>query len=80
MQRKIVHEIKLQKSVILLLSILAIGVFVNAFGPVFSIREAMAQLTGGSRAQPFTLVLKNSDNIVGTQESFKMDFDCSGCN
>ena len=41
--RTIKHEVKLQKSVIIILGILAVGVCANAFAPAFSITEAMAQ-------------------------------------
>ena len=47
-KRVIEHEIKLQKSVIVVLGILAIGVFANAFTPAFSVKEALAQSLGGS--------------------------------
>ena len=40
--RTIKHEVKLQKSVIVILGILAIGVFANAFAPVFKVEEAQA--------------------------------------
>ena len=40
--RTIKHEIKLQKSVIVILGILAVGVFLNAFAPAFSIKDALA--------------------------------------
>ena len=43
--RKITHEVKLQKSVIIILAVLAVGVMANAFAPAFSIKEAMAQLS-----------------------------------
>ena len=46
--RTIKHEIKLQKSVVVILGILAIGVCANAFAPAFSIKEAMAELYSGS--------------------------------
>ena len=46
--RTIKHEIKLQKSVIVILGILAVGVFANAFAPAFTIKDAMAQMLGGS--------------------------------
>ena len=46
--RTIKHEIKLQKSVIVILGILAIGVFANAFAPAFTIKEAMAEYLSGS--------------------------------
>ena len=40
--RTIKDEIKLQKSVIIILAILAIGVFANAFAPAFTIKDALA--------------------------------------
>lgn len=40
--RTIKHEIKLQKSVIIILGVLAVGVFANAFAPVFSVKDAKA--------------------------------------
>ena len=39
--RTIKHEVKLQKSVIVILAVLAIGVCANAFAPAFSVTEAM---------------------------------------
>lgn len=42
--RTIKHEIKLQKSVVVILGILSVGVFLNAFAPAFSINDAVAQL------------------------------------
>ena len=44
--RKITHEVKLQKSVIIILAVLAIGVMANAFAPAFSIKDALAQSLG----------------------------------
>ena len=46
--RTIKHEIKLQKSVIVILGILAVGVFANAFAPAFTIKEAMAEYLNGT--------------------------------
>ena len=46
--RTIKHEIKLQKSVIIILGVLAIGVFANAFAPAFSIKDALAENISGS--------------------------------
>ena len=40
--KTIKHEVKLQKSVIILLGFLAFGVCANAFSPAFSIKEAKA--------------------------------------
>ena len=42
--RTIKHEVKLQKSVIILLGVLAFGVCANAFAPAFTIKDAMAEL------------------------------------
>ena len=42
--RTIKHEVKLQKSVIILLGFLAFGVCANVFLPVFSAKEALAEL------------------------------------
>ena len=47
-KRVIEHEIKLEKSVKIILGILAIGVFLNAFAPVFDVRKAFA-LDSGDR-------------------------------
>jgi hypothetical protein len=44
--RTIKHEVKLQKSVIIILAILALGVFANAFAPVFKVGEAQATYVG----------------------------------
>ena len=46
--RKITHEVKLQKSVIIILGVLAVGVMANAFAPAFSVRDALAQVTQGT--------------------------------
>jgi hypothetical protein len=40
--RKITHEVKLQKSVIVILAVLAIGVLANAFAPALDVRSAWA--------------------------------------
>ena len=45
--RTIKHEVKLQKSVIIILGILAVGVFANAFAPTFSIKDAQARMQLG---------------------------------
>ena len=47
-KRVVEHEIKLEKSVKIILGVLAFGVFLNAFAPVFSVREALAELSSGS--------------------------------
>ena len=57
--KTIKHEIKLQKSVVVILGILAVGIFANAFAPAFSIKEAMAQGLMGS----ISVDLKHSGRI-----------------
>ena len=41
-KRVVEHKIKLEKSVIIILGVLAFGVFLNAFAPVFDVRKAFA--------------------------------------
>ena len=41
-KRVVEHEIKLEKSVKIILGVLAFGVFLNAFAPVFDVRKAFA--------------------------------------
>jgi hypothetical protein len=41
-KRTVEHEIKLEKSVKVILGVLAFGVFLNAFAPVFDVRNAFA--------------------------------------
>ena len=48
-KRVVEHEIKLEKSVKVILGVLAFGIFLNAFAPAFSIREAFAELYTGSQ-------------------------------
>ena len=60
MQKKIQHEIKLEKSVKVILGILAVGLLVNAFNPQdFGIKEALAELNNGS-----ILNIKHSGRIT----------------
>ena len=44
-KRVVEHEIKLEKSVKIILGVLALGVLLNAFAPAFSVREAFAELS-----------------------------------
>ena len=43
-KRVVEHKIKLEKSVKIILCVLAFGVFLNAFAPVFDVRKAFAEL------------------------------------
>ena len=47
-KRVVEHEIKLEKSVKIILGVLALGVLLNAFAPAFSVKEAFAELGGAS--------------------------------
>ena len=46
-ERKVVHEIKFQRSTTVILAALVFGVILNAIGPELSIKSAMAELYGG---------------------------------
>ena len=48
-KRVVEHKIKLEKSVKIILGVLAFGVFLNAFTPVFDVRKAFAELDDGDR-------------------------------
>ena len=47
--RKITHEIKLEKSVKIIIGIFAIGVFLNVFSPLLETKSALADLDSGDR-------------------------------
>ena len=47
--KKIVHEVRLQKSVVIILGALAFGVCANVFAPAFKIEKALAQLSYGDK-------------------------------
>ena len=47
-KRVVEHEIKLEKSVKIILGVLAFGVLLNAFAPAFDVRKAFAELSSGS--------------------------------
>jgi len=42
-KRVVEHEIKLEKSVKIILGVLALGVLLNAFAPVLDVKEAFAR-------------------------------------
>ena len=54
-KRVIEHEIKLEKSVKIILGVLAFGVLLNAFAPVFDVRKAFAA-TLGSATKPLWII------------------------
>jgi hypothetical protein len=48
-ERKVIHEVKLQKSVVIILGALAFGVCANVFAPAFTIKDAVAELGYGDK-------------------------------
>ena len=57
-QRTIKHEIKLQKSVVIILAIFAVGVFLNAVIPTMTVKDAFANSNLGTKDNP--LYIDNS--------------------
>ena len=46
--RVVEHKIKLEKSVKIILAVLAVGVCLNAFAPAFDVRKAFAEGISGT--------------------------------
>ena len=62
-KRVVEHEIKLEKSVKIILGVLAFGVFLNAFAPVFDVTKAFADITNmGSYTYPVHIVCDGGCN------------------
>jgi len=51
--RTITHEIKLEKSVKIIIGIFAIGVFLNVFSPLLETKSAFADLDSGDKLQVY---------------------------
>mgnify|MGYP001486175555 CR=1 FL=1 len=64
-KKTITHEIKLQKSVIIILGIIALGLCANVFAPALSIEDAIADLDSGDRLR------------VQISGSFGCDYGCN---
>ena len=65
MNKKVTHEIKLEKSVKIILGLLAIGVLLNAFNPKeFAIKDALAEYDNslGTRYNPLFIKCLNGCN------------------
>ena len=57
--RVIEQKVKLEKSVKIILGVLAVGVFLNAFAPVFDVRKTFAQIGMiGSIHNPVHIICK----------------------
>ena len=48
-ENKVVYEIKLEKSVKVILGMFALGIMLNAVSPDFPIKQALAQLGSGDK-------------------------------
>ena len=58
-KRVVEHEIKLEKSVKVILGVLAFGVLLNAFAPVFDVRTAFAGVRDlGGEWNPVHIICK----------------------
>ena len=62
-KRVVEHKIKLEKSVKIILGVLAFGVFLNAFAPVFDVRKAFAYTNPQYQAQFDTRTDRGSPNF-----------------
>ena len=60
--RTITHEIKLEKSVKIIIGIFAIGVFLNVFSPLLETKSALAKKGTGSTAYPFHIICDSGCN------------------
>jgi hypothetical protein len=60
--KTITHEVKLQKSVIIILGVMALALCANVFGPVLSVNPALAELTNGGS---FNLKIHHSGRVDG---------------
>ena len=61
--RTITHEVKLEKSVKIIIGIFAIGVFLNVFSPLLETTTALAEW----------------NHLQGTSSSRPVYIDCYGC-
>ena len=55
---KVVHEVKLQKSVVIILGVIAAGVFFNAFGAATGLKSALADSLGCGTAEIYPCYFK----------------------
>ena len=52
-KKTITYELKLQKSVIIILGVIAFGLWANVFAPALSVHTALAELYGGDSLSVF---------------------------
>ena len=56
--RTITHEVKLEKSVKIIIGIFSIGVFLNVFSPLLETTSALAEYTRGEQYRPIYIECK----------------------
>ena len=82
--RVVEHKIKLEKSVKIILGVLAFGVFLDVFAPAFSVREAFAESSSGlgdnRRSFIVRFVLSPQKDNLGHTAPYELDFKCKDCN
>ena len=84
-KRVVEHKIKLEKSLTIILGVLALGVFINAFTPAFSVREAFADFSSklGTKFDPFVVkfMIGHPVDYDGRDkyQPLKIKLDCKGC-
>lgn len=59
--KTITHEVKLQKSVIVILGVMAFGLCANVFAPALTVKDALALSNGA------TIYLNHSGRIINDQ-------------
>ena len=64
-KRVIEHEIKLEKSLKIILAVFAFGILVHAFQPTFGIKEALAEWS--------------NDGALGNRLTIDHNLTCTGC-
>ena len=63
--RTITHEIKLEKSVKIIIGIFAIGVFLNVFSPLLETKTALAEYIRQSSSDVFNIKLSGEVRCRG---------------
>ena len=79
--RVVEHKIKLEKSLTIILGVLALGVFLNSFAPAFSVKDAFAEVDQfwGTSQRPFVVKFEvgGKKDYAGYAEP--IEFKCIDC-
>jgi len=80
-KRVVEHEIKLEKSVKVILGVFAFGFFLNVFAPAFSVKDAFAELSSsfGTTNSPFVVRFELGGETNGYGERGPIEFKCTNC-